>query len=55
MSWDPAEEKISVDLKAELRELCAKMIDILSKAKENGKISENEYVEYTRLKKKLLD
>jgi len=55
MSWDLAEGKILADLKAELKELCAKMIDILSKAKENGKISENEYVEYARLKKKMLD
>jgi peptide subunit release factor 1 (eRF1) len=54
MTWKQAEDKTSQEIRSELCELCSKMIDILGKAKENGRITENEYVEYIRLKKKIL-
>jgi hypothetical protein len=55
MTWKQAEDKTSQEMRNEICELCTKMIHILCKAKENGRITENEYVEYIRLKKKILD
>lgn len=55
MTWKQAEDKMSQENISALRELCAKMIDILDKARTNSKITEHEYAEYIRLKKKILD
>lgn len=54
MTWKQAEDKTPQEIKSEICELCSKMIDILGKAKDNGRITENEYAEYIRLKKKIL-
>jgi len=54
MTWKQAEDKTLQELRSELSELCVKMIEILGKLKENGTISQHEYAEHTRLKKKIL-
>lgn len=54
MTWKQAEDKTLQEIRSELCELCVKMIDILGKIKQNGDINQQEFAEYTRLKKKIL-
>ncbi len=55
MTWKQAEDKTAKEVRIGLCELCAKMIDILGRVKENGNITEHEYAEHIKLKKKILD
>jgi len=54
MGWIQTNGKSPHEIRSELKELCTKMIDILRKVKDCGSITEDEYVEHTRLKKIIL-